>query len=51
MFIRSSMQPFDCLTSDDKELIRQWCINYGNAEPQSIEQVLSTWNKNKKTLP
>lgn len=44
------MQPFDCLTFDDKELVRQWCINYANAEPQSIEQVLSTWNKNKKTL-
>ena len=44
------MQPFDCLTNEDKEFVRQWAINYANAEPQSIEKVLSTWNKNKKTL-
>ena len=44
------MQPFDCLTVDDKEIVRQWAINYGEAEPQSIEQVLATWNKNKRTL-
>jgi len=44
------VQPFNCLTSEDKEIIRQWCINYANAEPQSIEQILSTWNKNKRTL-
>jgi len=44
------VQPFDCLTSEDKEIVRQWCINYANAEPQSIEQILSMWNKNKRTL-
>ena len=44
------MQPFDCLTFEDKELIKQWAINYANAEPQSIKKILSTWNKNKKTL-
>ena len=44
------MQPFDCLTEDDKEIVRQWCINYANVEPQSIEQILATWNKNKRTL-
>ena len=44
------MQPFDCLTENDKEIVRQWCINYGNAEPQSIEKILATWNKNKRTL-
>lgn len=44
------MQPFDCLTQDDKEIVRQWCINYANAEPQSIKKILAVWNKNKKTL-
>jgi hypothetical protein len=44
------MRPYDCLTENDKEIVRQWCINYANAEPQSIEQILSTWNKNKRTL-
>ena len=44
------MQPFDCLTENDKEVVRQWCINYANVEPQSIEKVLATWNKNKRTL-
>lgn len=44
------MQPFDCLTDNDKEVIKQWCINYANVEPQSIEKVLYLWNKNKKTL-
>ena len=44
------MQPFDCLTEDDKEIVRQWCINYANAEPQNIEKILSVWNKNKRTL-
>ena len=44
------MQPFDCLTENDKEIVRQWCINYANVEPQSIEKVLATWNKNKRTL-
>lgn len=44
------MRPFDCLTENDKEIIRQWCINYANCEPQSIEKILMVWNKNKKTL-
>jgi hypothetical protein len=44
------MQPFDWLTENDKEVVRQWCINYANAEPQSIEKILKTWNKNKRTL-
>ena len=44
------MQPFDCLTKNDKEIIRQWCINYANVEPQSIEKILTVWNKNKRTL-
>ena len=44
------MQPFDCLNENDKEVIKQWCINYANVEPQSIEKILSTWNKNKRTL-
>lgn len=44
------MQPFNCLTENDKEIVRQWCINYANVEPQSIEKVLKTWNKNKRTL-
>ena len=44
------MQPFDCLTEEDKEIVRQWAINYGNAEPQSIEKVLTLWNKNKRRL-
>lgn len=44
------MRPFELLTEDDKELIKQWCINYANAEPLSIEEILSSWNKNKKTL-
>lgn len=44
------MRPFELLTEEDKELIKQWCINYANAEPQSIEKILSSWNKNKKTL-
>lgn len=44
------MQPIQALTKDDKELIRQWCINYASAEPQSVEKVLTHWNKNKKKL-
>lgn len=44
------MRPFDLLTIEDKELIRQWGINYASTEPQSIEQILSTWDKNKRLL-
>ena len=44
------VQPFDCLTENDKEIVRQWCINYASVEPQSIEKVLTVWNKNKRTL-
>lgn len=44
------MRPFELLTEDDKELIKQWCINYANAEPLSIERILFSWNKNKRTL-
>lgn len=44
------MQPWDCLTAEDKEIVRQWCINYASVEPQSIEKILTTWNKNKRTL-
>ena len=44
------LRPFDCLTEDDKEIIKQWCINYGNAEPRDIKTILAVWDKNKKTL-
>ena len=44
------MQPIDCLTENDKQIIYQWCTNYANAEPLSIEQILSHWNKNKRSL-
>lgn len=44
------MQPFELLTDNDKNIINKWCISYGGAEPQSIELVLSEWNKSKKRL-
>lgn len=44
------MQPFDLLTNDDKDIIAKWCASYGGAEPQSVEQILSEWNKSKKKL-
>lgn len=44
------MQPFDLLTDQDKELIKEYCISYASVEPSSIEEVLSAWNKNKKKL-
>ena len=44
------MQPFDLLTDEDKELIKEYCISYASVEPSSVEEVLSAWNKNKKKL-
>lgn len=44
------MQPYDALTDEDKELMRQWIMAYADVEPRSIKAVLSYWNKSKKRL-
>lgn len=45
------MNPFDALTSEDKEIIKHYIQLYaGVSEPAPMEQILAVWNKQKRTL-
>lgn len=44
------MQPIDAITDIDENTIKSYISIYGDAECAPMRQVLSEWNKNKKTL-
>lgn len=44
------MEPIDALTEEDFATIRKYIELYGDCEPGDLRDVLSAWNKNKRTL-
>lgn len=44
------MELLDCLSDEDKETIVEFITSYSGCQPNSIETILHSWNKNKRTM-
>lgn len=44
------MNPFDLLTSEDKQLIEEYIFRCTSVVPMNLETILASWNKSKRTL-